>query len=121
MGLITIESTEIPSPSTYDVGIYDIVGTETRRNANGKLIADKIADKIEINLEWKYLTNAQYVAILGAITNFFFNVTYHDPRTGTTDTKVFYIGDRTSGIFKYNADTDTITGWKNVKFKFVEQ
>ena len=122
MALIQVGATTFPNPSTYEIGLSDIVGTETNRSANGYLLADKIADKIKITLAWRYLTNAQYVSIMTAINaNFFFSVIYHDPRTGTTATKTMYSGDRTSGIFKYNQDTNTITGWADVKFSLIER
>ena len=122
MALIQVGSTVFPNPSTYEIGLSDIVGTETKRNANGYLLADKIADKIKITLAWRYLTNAQYVAIMTAINaSFFFSVVYHDPRTGTTATKTMYAGDRTSGVFKYNSNTGLITGWADVKFNLIER
>ena len=122
MALIQIGSEVLPNPSTYEVGLSDIVGVDTKRNANGYLLADKIADKIKITLGWKYLTNAQYVAMMTAINaNFFFSAIYHDPRTGTTATKTFYPGDRVSSIFKYNTDLNTITGWSDIKFSIIER
>ena len=119
--LVTIGATELPNPSTYNVGIQDIVSENSRRNANGKLIADRIAQKVTLELGWKYLTNAQYVAILALFSAFFFSVTYHDPTTGTIRTKTFYVSDRKSGIFKYNSNTNSITGWESVSFNIIEQ
>lgn len=119
MALIVANSVTFPEPSVYDVSIADIVGTETRRAADGGLLADKITDKITIKLGWKYLTNAQYVTVLGAFSTFFFSVVYHDPRTGTTATKTFYVGDRTCGTFKYLSGA--IVGWKDVGFTFIER
>lgn len=119
--MVTIGSTELPNPSVYNVGIQDIVSEKTRRNANGKLIADKIAQKVTIELGWKYLTNAQYVSILALFSTFFFNATYHDPTTGTTATKTFYVGDRKCGTFKYSTSLNSITGWSDISFSLIEQ
>ena len=117
--LVTIGSTELPNPSAYNVSIFDI--TESARNAEGTLIAERKAQKIKIELGWKYLTKAQYATVLGLFSTFFFSVTYHDPTTGTTATKTMYVGDRTSGLFKYNSSTNEIVGWVDVKFALIEE
>jgi len=120
MALLTIGATAItPEPSSYDFKISDI--TEASRNASGTLIAELITTKVSIDITWSYLTNAQYVAILALFSTFFFSVTYHDARTGTTATKTMYVGDRSTGIFRYNSIGNSITGWKDVKFSLIEK
>lgn len=118
MAMITISSTAIPDPSSYTVGIQDIV--EASRNAQGNLVADRIATKVKLELGWKYLTSAEYSTILALFNaSFFVSVTYPNPITGSNSTKTFYVGDRSSPAFKYTGGA--IVGWKDVKFNLIEK
>ena len=45
--------------------------------------------------EWAYLTAEQWEAILQAVSNFFFYVTFNDPVTNSRKTVKMYCGDRT--------------------------
>lgn len=120
MALITINGNAIsPEPTTYEAEIYDI--TESSRNANGNLIAELVATKMRINLSFAYLTKAQYTTILGYFSSFFFTVVYHDPRTGSTTSTTMYVGNRTTGAFKYDSGLNEIVGWKDVKFALIEK
>jgi hypothetical protein len=119
MALININGTDLPSPSTYNVNIADIVVAS--RNAEGLLIAEKKAQKVKIELEWKYLTKQQYSNILSLFSSFFFSATFFNPITGATSTKTFYVGDRNAGLFKYDIATNQITGWRDIKFNLIER
>ena len=120
MSLVTINGNAItPEPTTYEVQISDI--TEASRNANGSLIAELIATKMKIDLSFAYLTKAQYTAILGYFSSFFVTVVYHDPRTGSTTSATMYVGNRTTGAFKYDSGLNEIVGWKDVKFSLIEK
>lgn len=114
--MVTIAGVSV-SPSTYVVGIQDIV--EAVRNGNGTLIADRKATKRKLEVSWKYLTAAQMAEILTVfVSSFYVSVTYPDPQTGADATRTFYPGDRTVGCFKYEGGV--ITGWKDVKFNMIE-
>jgi hypothetical protein len=114
--MLTISGVTV-SPTTYAVGIQDIV--ESVRNGNGTLIADRIATKRTIDVSWLYLTNAQMSTILTVFTNsLYVSVTYPDPQTGDYRTSTFYPGDRKSGVFKLSAGV--VVGWKEVSFSMIE-
>ena len=123
---VTINGTDLPNPAFpdgYNVGVQDIVKEAFRDASSGKLKADKIAQKVKIELTYKSLTNAEYVTLFSLVKQsaFFFLVTYIDPRTGTTNTGTFYSGDINTGTFKYSVATNTITHWKDVKVNLIEQ
>jgi hypothetical protein len=122
MAMVTVGAVDLPTPSKYDISISDIVGENTKRNTEGYLLVDRVvANKVKITLGWKYLTNAQMVALQGAFPTFFVSVTYHDPRTGLKATKTFYRSDRENGTFKYDSANDVITGWNDVGFSLIER
>jgi len=123
---VTIDGTDLPEPSFpdgYNVSIQDIVKEAFRDASSGKLKADKVAQKVKIELTYKVLTNAEFVTLFSLVkpATFFFNVTYIDPRTGTTNTGVFYSGDISKGTFKYDSSANTITHWRDVKVNLIEQ
>jgi hypothetical protein len=120
MALLTINGNTVsPEPSVYDIQVADI--TEASRNASGELIAELIATKRRLDLSWRYLTKAQYTAILGYFTSFFNTIVYHDPVTGATRSATMYVGDRRSGTFEYDSGANEIVGWKDVKFSLIEK
>jgi hypothetical protein len=114
--LIKIDSVLIPTPSSYQVGIMDI--NKAERNANGKMIIERIATKRKIELNWAYLSQSDLSSLLAKISAVFFSVEYPDPQTGALRTGTFYVGDRSSEAIDYRA---SVIRWKNVKFNFIEQ
>jgi hypothetical protein len=116
VALLQINGVDMPSPSEMSVGIQDLVKAE--RNANGKMIMERIATKDKIDLSWNYLTPAQLSQIMSAVSALFFTVTYTNPVTNTERTATFYKGDVTAPIM------DFINGnlrYKGVKFNVIEQ
>jgi hypothetical protein len=94
MDLITIGSVVLPTPSTYNIALQDIVNAE--RNARAVLIAERIRANIrKIELGWQFISRADLAIVLSAISPLFFNVTYLDPVTNNLRTGTFYAGDRT--------------------------
>ena len=114
--MITINYEEIPVPSKFQVGISDISNAE--RNAQGQMMIDRIATKRKLELEWKSLKQAEISYLLNAVKDIFFEVTYPDPMTGNTETKLFYVGDRSVPMYNYNNGD---IRWEGVKMNFVER
>jgi hypothetical protein len=106
----------MPGPSSMDVGIQDI--NDAKRNTNGNLIAERIATKHKLNIEYKYLSNAAMSTLLTAISTMFFTVTYHNPVTNSLRTGTFYTGDRNLGVMDYRNGN---IRYKGVKFNLIEK
>lgn len=116
MSLITVESVTLPTPTSYNVTIQDLLKSD--RNAAGNMIVERIATKRIIALGWSYLSGDDYSTILNAISPVFFNVTYFDPQLNTTQTGTFYTSDRQSGMIKF---TDGVPSWSNIQFTLTER
>ena len=114
--MIKIDTVEVATPSSFNVGISDI--TEGGRNANGKLILELIATKRKLELSYNFITESDLYDLLNAISSPFFEVEYPDPQTSTLTTKTFYVGDRQIETIDYISD---VPRWKNVSFNFIEQ
>ena len=113
--MLKINNKNIIAPSSFQVDISDIDG-ESNRNAEGKMIRDRIAVKRKINAEWKMLDAGNMSSLLNAVANEFFTVTYPDPMTGGTATKTFYVGDRNAPMYNFKMGY-----WESLKMNFVEQ
>lgn len=116
MALITINGTPLPTPSDFDIGIMDI--SKAERNANGKMIIERIATKRKIQLKYKFLDRATMSTLLKAVSDTYFDVTYPDPQTNANRTGSFYCGDRNVGILDY---FNSIPRYKDCSFDLVER
>lgn len=100
---IAINDVEITKyPSAFRVQVMDLDdGESTTRTADGTLSRDRIAVKRQIEMTFAAMTWDELSAVLGSMTDEFFDVTYPDPLTGTQQTKTFYVGDRQAAVAIY--------------------
>jgi len=114
--MVRINGTEIPTPSSYSIGIMDI--SKAGRVASGLLMIERIATKRKIELSWFYLTKGQLSTLLILVSPTFFDVEYLDPQTNEIQTGSFYCGDRTVDAFDYRNEE---IRYKNIKFNLIER
>lgn len=115
--MLQIDGAEITAPKSFQFSISDIDG-ETNRNAKGEMIRDRIATKRKLECEWGPLTMSECSAILKAVQNVFFSVTYPDAMEGALITKTMYVGDRTAPMY---ALINGIAYWQGLKMDFIEK
>ena len=115
--MITVGGKPIKSPQRLAVGIYD-VSSNADRNAQGTIVIDRVATKRKLEMEWGALTNTEISAILSAVTDVFFTVSYPDPQTGASKTITCYVGDRTAPMARYVSGAIL---WEGLKMNFIEQ
>jgi hypothetical protein len=113
--MLKIDGVLIPTPSEFTVGVQDI--SQAERVASGRIVIDRIATKIKLNMKWKYLTPTQLSDLLTAIDKVYFDVEYLDPRTNTMQTREFYVGDRTVGMYSYRSGNPI---YVDIGFNFIE-
>ncbi len=104
MAFITINTTELPMPSSFEVTIQDYDSSEAGRNSTGQLFRDRLAVKEKISISWKVLDAQQMSLILNAVSDVFFSVTYFCPKTAGFRTATMYVGDRTSAMYCFQDD-----------------
>lgn len=114
--MLKINGVVIHTPKGYEVTISDLDG-ESSRNANGKLIRDRIAVKRKISLEWPPLTQGEISTLLSAVSDVFFTCEFIDPQEGVV-TRTMYVGDRTSPAYLF---IDGEMKWSGLKMNFVER
>ncbi|MDU1032544.1 MULTISPECIES: DUF6711 family protein [Clostridium] len=116
--MIRINNVKMPSPTSYSVTISDISSDDSKRNARGDMLIDRIATKRKIEMSWDFISLEDMSLTLKLVKDIFFDVEYPDPEEGKFMTRTFYVGDRTVPML------DIINGkpmWKNVKFNLIER
>jgi len=112
--LLEIDGVAMPTPSIkgFNVTISSL-DASAKRNAKGYLRREKLRDVRQIDIQWSFLSTADYKKILDAVVPAFFNVKYMDPQLGQV-TKTFYVSDRKLPIYQ----TDR---YENLSLTLVEQ
>jgi hypothetical protein len=113
--MLKVDGRLIPTPSEFTVGVQDI--SQAERVASGRIVIDRIATKIKLNMKWKVIQASELSNLLTAIDKVYFNVNYLDPRTNTMQTREFYVGDRTAGMYSYRNGNPI---YIDIGFNFIE-
>lgn len=105
----------VKSPSSYKFIVSDVSAAKAGRTEDSVMHKMKVAQKVKIQLEWKYLTTKEISQLLQAFNPEYFTVTYLDAKTGGYETKKFYVGDRESPM--YNGKLGL---WESLSFDIIE-
>lgn len=76
----------------------------------------RIGQLVKLELAWNNVTTAEASAILTAFNPEYINVRYLDAKSGSFQTREFYVGDRSAPL--YNA---TLGLWSNISFNIIER
>jgi hypothetical protein len=115
MALITIGGEALPTPTEFQIGYQDI--SKAERNANGKMMIERIATKRKLFLTYSYLTESDLAFILRKVAPAYFSVTYVDAQTQTKKSGSFYCGDRNVGFVDYIKEKPR---YKELTFNLIE-
>lgn len=113
---IYVNSTLLPSSSTYQVDEEDLSSADAGRTEDGKMHKMRIGTLRSISLSWKTLRTSELTTILNLITDEYLTINFFDPRENTRVSAEFYVGNRTMAV--YNGALDV---WQNLSFKFIER
>lgn len=116
---LKVNNTDIPCPSKCDIGYQDISAPDSGRVETGLMYKNTIAQKVTLGLEWVAVSDADAATILQAFDPEYFNVTYHDAKTNSTQTKNFYVGDRKAVPYWWN-DNGRFT-YSSISFNIIER
>lgn len=116
--MIRINGVNMPTPTSFSVSISDISSDDSKRNARGDMLIDRICTKRKIEMSWDFITLEDMSLTLNLVKDIFFTVEYPDPQEGKFLTKIFYVGDRTAPMCVLK---DGKPMWKNVKFNLIER
>ena len=120
MSYIRVNGIDLPYPKR---GVKAVVTTivNAGRNANGIVVGQRIGrDQYKIDtLEWPWLSAGEWETILRLISDFYFNVTFPDPVTGSERTIRMYCGDRSAEPYWVNSNGHP-TYYRNCKVNFID-
>ena len=115
--MFSLAGTSVRTPSLLRVGFANIAKIE--HNAAGLTVMDRLARKRRLEVEWRYLTNAQMGTIASNVTSPFFTVSYYDPETSAAKTITCRVENFETGMQRYTGSA--AVGWQDVKLELIEQ
>jgi len=115
--LIKVNGTYIPDPSSLQWGLQSVSDPNAGRSLDGKMHVNLVTRKRKLELSWNGVDFATASEILQAVNGETFTVTYLDALTNTTQTRTFYVGDRTAPVHSYAVGYRWYT---NVSFNLIE-
>lgn len=120
MSLITINGYSLPTPSSYDAKVIDLV--DNGRNSQGVFVGNVIRSNVaSVEAKWNYLSVADWSGILNLFkSSFERSVTFYDMVSGSYVTRNMYPGDRTGAMCLFDPYTHNIRGWQNCRLLLSE-
>ena len=76
--VITANGTTLPSPTSFTANDEIIWSSDTGRTLSGYMIGDVIAEKKNVSIGWKWLTETQVTLIKTALRAGWFTFTFRD-------------------------------------------
>ena len=116
--MLIINGNAVASPSALNVSIEER-GDFSKCNVLGERLADRLAVKRMIDVEWALLSQADMAAVLDAIgKNVFFKLTYPDPETGAGREAVCRAEERSARMYRMDGGSPV---WTDVRMRWEEQ
>ena len=104
---ITINGEDFnPASCKFEYETFD--GENAGRTLDGTMHRDVIATKISIQLEWNSISVREMSNLLNALDAPFFEVTYFNPQQGKFVSDVFYCGNRSVPIYRFDTKKNTV-------------
>lgn len=100
--LIKINGRYIPDPSSLQWGLQSVSRSDAGRDQKGKMHVELQTRKRKLELSWSGIGFAETAEVLQAVNDETFRVTYLDALTNTTQTRTFYVGDRSAPVHSYS-------------------
>lgn len=88
------------SPTSFTWGLKDNSASDAGRvqDENDTMYKNRTSQKRTLAVAWNGLTPSSMSAHLQAVNSEYFPVTYPDALSGNTETRTFYVGDRSAPI-----------------------
>lgn len=115
--ILIVGGVTLPDPSEMTITDYDI--SESKRNANGKMVSQVIREDVhKLECKWKVLRPDEYMVIRNAIKRKFgLDVRFFLPDQNEEGTLNMYAGDRKTPIYTYE---NGVPVYKEFSLNFIE-
>lgn len=119
--LISINGvTNLKPPSTFEWGLQDVSDSDAGRDQAGLMYKNRITNKRKLTLGWAATTPEETAAILQAVQDEYFSVSYMDALTNSVQTRTFYCGDLKAPVHHW-FDSSNNKYYTNVSFNLIER
>ena len=114
-----VDGVEIPTPTTYKVGIADLSSDATGRTLDGVMHKDVVAVKHTYDCTWYALSWAEAAHLLNLVNGKeSLSFTHPDPLVPDVyQTGVFYVGDRSISAKDLTSDKNA---WHDLTLSFIQ-
>jgi hypothetical protein len=121
MAILQINKFDVADPMTLTWDIYDLDSEDgAGRNQEGLMFRDRIAVKRKLNCTWGPLEPSEMSALLKAMDDVFFTLSYPDAHDGTYREGIFYVGDRSAPLYVWNDNKQKFL-WEGLSANFIER
>lgn len=117
-GIFKVNGTTLPDPHELSYGLQDVSKDDAGRDSSTKMWKGYIGRCRTYTLGWNNITPAEASEILTAVKPEYFNATLWDFQNGTTETREYYIGDRSSMMQIWTANNKLVG---KVSFTIIER
>lgn len=121
MAILKINKIDIADPQTLKWDIYDLDSEDgAGRNQLGEMFRDRVAVKRKLNCTWVAMEPAEMSALLKAMDEVFFTLSYPDAHDGIYREGTFYVGDRSTPMYMWNNEKGKYL-WEGLSASFIEK
>ena len=117
-GMLKVNGVAVYDPSTMSWGLQDVSDSQSGRTTDAVMHKNRIAQKEKIELSWSGLTKIEISEILQAFNPEYIMLTYHNPLLNQEVTKEYYVGDRSSVVWKWQVNNEI---YEKVSFNCIER
>jgi hypothetical protein len=120
MSMLNVDGVVIPPPSSLTWGLQDVSGSDAGRtqDPNATMQKNRITQKRKLSLVWNNPDKNKTSQILKAFNPEYIHVTYHDAMDNVSETREFYVGDRTAPTKMWTIDKKI---YSQVSFDIIER
>jgi hypothetical protein len=101
MAMLIVEGVELPTPSSFSWGLNDVSDEDSGRTTDDLMHKNRTSQKRKIQLEWWGIGLDTASTILIAVNPEYIHVTYNDVMDNATETREFYVGDRSAPLQQF--------------------
>lgn len=123
MAMIKFSNTQSGSgleitPSAFQWDLQDISAPQSGRTQDGLMHKNRVTQKRKLELEFAAMSPSSMSALLNAIQQEYFYVTYPDALSGNIETRLFYVGDRKAKVYTWQ---DNNKLYSSTSFNVIER
>lgn len=116
--MITVEGVKLPCPSAYEWSLQDVSAGESGRTDDALMHKNRVAQKRKLKVEWVGKNWEETSTILKSVQKEYLQVRYPDMLSGEYETRIFYVGDRTTPVKFWFTKRKLI---EKISFDFIER